>query len=81
VRSGRPLIPSTLPEESVSSFGKQLPMKRPDQPAELATAFVMLADPLFSYVSGAMIAVTVVLKQPAAANAEDGPITADACSP
>jgi NAD(P)-dependent dehydrogenase (short-subunit alcohol dehydrogenase family) len=53
-----PLIPSTLPEESVSSFGKQVPMKRPGQPAELATAFVMLADPLSSYVSGATIAVT-----------------------
>ena len=53
-----PLIPSTLPEESVTKFGKQVPMKRPGQPAELATAFVMLADPLSSYVSGATIAVT-----------------------
>jgi NAD(P)-dependent dehydrogenase (short-subunit alcohol dehydrogenase family) len=32
-------------------------MKRPAQPAELATAYVMLADPLSSYVSGATIAV------------------------
>jgi NAD(P)-dependent dehydrogenase (short-subunit alcohol dehydrogenase family) len=53
-----PLIPSTLPEDSVENFGKQVPMKRPGQPAELATAFVMLADPLSSYVSGATIAVT-----------------------
>jgi NAD(P)-dependent dehydrogenase (short-subunit alcohol dehydrogenase family) len=53
-----PLIPSTLPEESVSKFGEQVPMKRPGQPAELATVFVMLADPLSSYVSGATIAVT-----------------------
>jgi NAD(P)-dependent dehydrogenase (short-subunit alcohol dehydrogenase family) len=53
-----PLIPSTLPEDSVSNFGKQVPMKRPGQPAELATAFVMLADPLSSYVSGATVAVT-----------------------
>ncbi|TBZ32314.1 SDR family oxidoreductase [Rhizobium leguminosarum bv. viciae] len=53
-----PLIPSTLPEESVSNFGKQVPMKRPGQPAELATAYVMLADPLSSYVSGSTIAVT-----------------------
>jgi NAD(P)-dependent dehydrogenase (short-subunit alcohol dehydrogenase family) len=53
-----PLIPSTLPEEAVANFGKQVPMKRPGQPAELATAFVMLADPLSSYVSGATIAVT-----------------------
>jgi NAD(P)-dependent dehydrogenase (short-subunit alcohol dehydrogenase family) len=53
-----PLIPSTMPEEAVVNFGKQVPMKRPGQPAELATAYVMLADPLSSYVSGATIAVT-----------------------
>jgi NAD(P)-dependent dehydrogenase (short-subunit alcohol dehydrogenase family) len=53
-----PLIPSTLPEEAVVNFGTQVPMKRPGQPAELATAYVMLADPLSSYVSGATIAVT-----------------------
>jgi NAD(P)-dependent dehydrogenase (short-subunit alcohol dehydrogenase family) len=53
-----PLIPSTLPEDSVKNFGKQVPMKRPGQPVELATAYVMLADPLSSYVSGATIAVT-----------------------
>ena len=53
-----PLIPSTLPQEAVRNFGKQVPMKRPGQPAELATAYVMLADPLSSYVSGATIAVT-----------------------
>jgi NAD(P)-dependent dehydrogenase (short-subunit alcohol dehydrogenase family) len=53
-----PLIPSTMPEDSVTNFGKQVPMKRPGQPAELATAYVMLADPLSSFVSGATIAVT-----------------------
>lgn len=53
-----PLIPSTMPEDSVTNFGKQTPMKRPGQPAELATAYVMLADPLSSYVSGTTIAVT-----------------------
>ena len=53
-----PLIPSTMPEEAVKSFGSQTPMKRPGQPAELATAYVMLADPLSSYVSGTTIAVT-----------------------
>ena len=53
-----PLIPSTMPEDAVTKFGQQVPMKRPGQPAELATAFVMLADPLSSYVSGATIAVT-----------------------
>jgi len=53
-----PLIPSTMPDDAVKNFGKQVPMKRPGQPAELATAYVMLADPLSSYVSGTTIAVT-----------------------
>jgi len=53
-----PLIPSTLPPEAVKAFGKSGPMGRPGQPAELATAYVMLAEPRSSYVSGATIAVT-----------------------
>jgi NAD(P)-dependent dehydrogenase (short-subunit alcohol dehydrogenase family) len=53
-----PLIPSTMPEEAVANFGKSVPMKRAGQPAELATTYVMLADPLSSYVSGATVAVT-----------------------
>ncbi|WP_105383340.1 SDR family oxidoreductase [Neorhizobium alkalisoli] len=53
-----PLIPSTMTEDKVKEFGKQVPMKRPGQPAELATTYVMLADPLSSYVSGSTIAVT-----------------------
>lgn len=53
-----PLIPSTMPEDAVKSFGQQVPMKRAGQPAELATAYVMLADPLSSYTSGTTVAVT-----------------------
>jgi hypothetical protein len=53
-----PLIPSTMSPDAVSKFGSNVPMKRPGQPAELASAYVMLADPLSSYVSGATIAVT-----------------------
>src|SRR5436305_3697861 len=53
-----PLIPSTMPAEKDKNFGKQVAVKRPGQPVELATAYVMLADPLSSYVSGATIAVT-----------------------
>jgi NAD(P)-dependent dehydrogenase (short-subunit alcohol dehydrogenase family) len=53
-----PLIPSTMPEEAVRNFGEQVPMRRAGQPAELATAFVMLADPLSSYTSGTTVAVT-----------------------
>jgi len=52
-----PLIPSTMGDRA-ETFGDNTPMKRPGQPAELATAYVMLADPLSSYVSGATIAVT-----------------------
>ena len=53
-----PLIPSTMPSEKVTSFGSQVPMKRPGQPAELAPAYVMLASDEASYISGATIAVT-----------------------
>lgn len=53
-----PLIPSTMPPDAVASFGANVPMKRAAQPAELATAYVMLADPLSSYTSGATVAVT-----------------------
>jgi NAD(P)-dependent dehydrogenase (short-subunit alcohol dehydrogenase family) len=53
-----PLIPSTMPEDAVTNFGKQVPLKRAGQPAELATAYVMLADPLSSFTSGATVPVT-----------------------
>jgi len=53
-----PLIPATMPPEDVESFGKQTPMKRPGQPAELAPIYVMLASDEASYVSGATVAVT-----------------------
>jgi len=53
-----PLIPSTMPEETVATFGSNVPMKRAAQPAELATAYVMLADPRSSYTSGSTVAVT-----------------------
>jgi NAD(P)-dependent dehydrogenase (short-subunit alcohol dehydrogenase family) len=45
------LIPSTMPEDAVKNFGMQVPMKRAGQPAELKTAYVMLADPLSGYTS------------------------------
>jgi NAD(P)-dependent dehydrogenase (short-subunit alcohol dehydrogenase family) len=53
-----PLIPSTMPEDAVKNFGKQVPLQRAGQPAELATAYVMLADPASSYTSGTTVAVT-----------------------
>ena len=53
-----PLIPATMPEEKVTSFGEQVPMKRPGQPRELAPVYVLLASDEASYISGATIAVT-----------------------
>ena len=53
-----PLIPSTMPPETVKEFGKTYPIGRPAQPAELAPVYVMLASDEASYVSGATVAVT-----------------------
>ncbi|WP_134088460.1 SDR family oxidoreductase [Olivibacter sp. XZL3] len=51
-----PLIPSTMPEPE--NFGKNSPMKRPGQPAEIAPAYVFLASEDSSYIAGATIAIT-----------------------
>jgi NAD(P)-dependent dehydrogenase (short-subunit alcohol dehydrogenase family) len=53
-----PLIPSTMPAEQVKTFGKNTPLGRPGQPAELAAAYVLLASDEGSYISGAMVPVT-----------------------
>ncbi|BAY43373.1 short-chain dehydrogenase/reductase SDR [Scytonema sp. HK-05] len=53
-----PLIPATMPNEQVTQFGQQYPIKRPAQPAELAPIYVLLASDEASYVSGAVIPVT-----------------------
>jgi NAD(P)-dependent dehydrogenase (short-subunit alcohol dehydrogenase family) len=53
-----PLIPATMPEEKVKSFGADVPLGRAGQPAELAPVYVLLASDDGSYVSGARIAVT-----------------------
>jgi NAD(P)-dependent dehydrogenase (short-subunit alcohol dehydrogenase family) len=53
-----PLIPATLPKESVTSFGGNSPLGRPAQPAEVAPAFVYLASEESSSVSGAVLEVT-----------------------
>ena len=47
-----------MPSEQVESFGQQVPLSRPGQPAEVAPAYVFLASDEASYVSGARIAVT-----------------------
>lgn len=50
-----PLIPATFPPEAVAKFGKDTPMKRPAQPAEIAPAFVFLASRDASYITGQFI--------------------------
>jgi len=54
-----PLQPSHgQPPEKLVEFGKQSPMGRPGQPAELAPAYVFLASGESSYIAGEIIGVT-----------------------
>lgn len=53
-----PLVASTSDAEMLMHFGEGGAFGRPAQPAELAGAFVYLASPAASYVTGAVIAVT-----------------------
>jgi NAD(P)-dependent dehydrogenase (short-subunit alcohol dehydrogenase family) len=53
-----PLIPATMPEEKVDSFGSNTPIGRPGQPVELAPAYVFLASQESSYITGERIGVT-----------------------
>lgn len=50
-----PLIVSTFTKEHQRKFGKNSPMKRPGQPAEVAPAYVFLASEDASYISGQVI--------------------------
>ena len=53
-----PLIPSTMPAEKVENFGKNTPLGRPGQPAELAATYVLLASRQSSYTTGALYEIT-----------------------
>jgi NAD(P)-dependent dehydrogenase (short-subunit alcohol dehydrogenase family) len=53
-----PLIPSTMPPDQVEGFGKNVPLGRPGQPAELAPIYVVLASDEGSYMSGGAYPVT-----------------------
>ncbi|MEE2032959.1 SDR family oxidoreductase [Rhodococcus chondri] len=53
-----PLIPATMPRDAYEQFGKDTPLGRPGQPAELAPAYVFLASQESSYITGEIIAVT-----------------------
>jgi NAD(P)-dependent dehydrogenase (short-subunit alcohol dehydrogenase family) len=50
-----PLIVSTFDEEKIKSFGKDTPMKRAGQPAEVGPAYVFLASGDASYITGQVI--------------------------
>ncbi|MCP9999529.1 SDR family oxidoreductase [Streptomyces sudanensis] len=51
-----PLIPATMPD--TSEFGRQSPLGRPAQPAEMAPAYVFLASPGASYITGEVMNAT-----------------------
>lgn len=53
-----PLIPATSWPDKVPTFGQDTPLGRAGQPAEVAPAYVFLASPESSYVSGAIVPVT-----------------------
>ena len=53
-----PLIPSTMPDESLEAVGQDTPIGRAAQPAELAPAFVFLASDDSRYITGEVIGVT-----------------------
>ncbi|MGB8170485.1 MAG: SDR family oxidoreductase [Chthoniobacteraceae bacterium] len=53
-----PLIPSTMPQSKVENFGKNAPLGRAGQPAELAPVFVFLASQESSYITGEVIGAT-----------------------
>lgn len=53
-----PLQPSAVPPEKIESFGEDVPLGRPGQPAELASTYVYLASEEASYTSGETIVVS-----------------------
>ena len=53
-----PLIPATEWPDHIPAFGQDTPLGRAGQPAEVAPAYVFLASPEASYVSGAIVPVT-----------------------
>lgn len=50
-----PLIPATMPEDKVQTFGEQTPFGRPAQPDEIAPSYVFFASELSSYSTGEVL--------------------------
>jgi NAD(P)-dependent dehydrogenase (short-subunit alcohol dehydrogenase family) len=51
-----PLIPSSFSPEEVEKFGRDVPLKRPGQPCEVAPSFVFLASEIdSSYITGQVL--------------------------
>lgn len=50
-----PLIPATFDGEKLEKFGKNVPLGRPGQPAEVAPAYVYLASEDSSYMTGQVL--------------------------
>jgi NAD(P)-dependent dehydrogenase (short-subunit alcohol dehydrogenase family) len=53
-----PLVAQSFDEKKLKEFGKNYPMERPAQPAELAPAYVFLASDESRYVVGEVLGVT-----------------------
>jgi NAD(P)-dependent dehydrogenase (short-subunit alcohol dehydrogenase family) len=50
-----PLIPASFPPEKVATFGGDVPLKRPGEPAEIAPSYVFLASEDSSYMTGQIL--------------------------
>jgi NAD(P)-dependent dehydrogenase (short-subunit alcohol dehydrogenase family) len=50
-----PLIPASFDDEKVAEFGKDIPLKRPAQPVEIAPCYVFLASKESVFITGQVL--------------------------